>query len=195
MNRASYAAPSNGRFSRCRTVLCAPSQPTTNAAVSSSRAALVVERRAHAAVALDRRDERGLVLDGAAPAAELLREQLLGDVLGNHGDEGVGALLRREPDVRQAALVRHDGDPRRAVRLFEKRPGDPGHVEDLERPRKDGERLGVLRLRRVRLDDPVAGGRAGRTRSRGRARPAPRRRSGHRCLQRRQPSPFFIKNP
>ena len=29
-----------------------------------------------------------------------------------------------------------------------------GHVEDLERPRKDGQRLGMRRLRRARLDEP-----------------------------------------
>ena len=157
--------------------------------------ALAVECGPHAAVALDCRHEQGLVLDRAAPAAELFREELLRDVLGNHGDETVGALLRSEPDVRQAASVRHDGHPRRAVRLFEERAGDPGHVEDLERPGKDGERLGVLRLRRVRLDDPVAEAAASAL---VREEEPDRPRADDqdiRVSSAAQPSPFLIKNP
>ena len=55
--------------------------------------------------------------------------------------------------MRELPAVRDHGDPSDPVRRVEKRPDEAGHVEDLERPREDGERLGVLGLPDARLDD------------------------------------------
>ena len=78
---------------------------------------------------------------------ELFREQPLGDVLGHHGDERIRALLGCEAHVGKPAAVRHDRDRRDTVRNVHERADEPGHVEDLERPGKDGERLGMFGLR------------------------------------------------
>ena len=85
---------------------------------------------------------------------QLLHQQSLRHVLGNHGDEWIRALLGRETHVGKRASMCHDSDRRDAVRPFEERTDEPGHVEDLKRSGKDCERFRVFRLRRARLDEP-----------------------------------------
>ena len=41
-----------------------------------------------------------------------------------------------------------------AVRRFQEWADEAGHIEDFQRSGEDGESLGVLRLRCLRLDDP-----------------------------------------
>jgi hypothetical protein len=48
----------------------------------------------------------------------------------------------------------YDSDRGDAVCHFEKWRDQPGHVENLDRPGKDGEGFRVFRLRRVGLDEP-----------------------------------------
>ena len=43
--------------------------------------------------------------------------------------------------------MRDYGNRSDAVRYFQKRSGDSGHIEDLKRPGKNRERFRVLRLR------------------------------------------------
>jgi hypothetical protein len=69
-------------------------------------------------------------------------------------EKGVCPGLERQ--IRQALLVRGHFDPGHPVRLLQKRPDNIGHVEDLHRPWKNRQRLGVLRLSRLLLDQPPA---------------------------------------
>src|SRR5262249_38733713 len=105
---------------------------------------------------LRRAHERSAVLDDTGPRPQLPGEDSFGLILRHHGDEGVGTLLGHEAHVGEGALVGEDGHRRDPVRRFEERIDEPGHVEDLERARKDGEGLGMLRLCLLALDDPVA---------------------------------------
>jgi hypothetical protein len=155
MNVAWYSAPSNGRPSTCRTVLCAPSHPTTNAALierGSPRCSNVTST----ASSLGRRHERRLVLDHTPSAPQRLGEQRLGGVLRHHRDERIRARGGGERELREPAIARHHRDRNDAVGRREKRRNQRGHVEDLEGPREDRQGLGVFGLSRPLLDDPPA---------------------------------------
>jgi hypothetical protein len=53
----------------------------------------------------------------------------------------------------ELVLVRNDRDPRYAICLFQEWHDYTRHVENLKSARKDGEGLGMLRLRRARLNE------------------------------------------
>jgi len=118
--------------------------------------AVRVERHRHDVVVLDRGHERGGVLDSSAPLLELLDQQSLGDVLRHHRDQRIGAFARRERHSCKGPSVRDDGNRRHLVGRGHERPHQAGHIEDLERSRKDGQGLRVFRLRRSCLDEAPA---------------------------------------
>src|SRR5262249_25228403 len=95
-------------------MLCSrPAGRASSRGLGSIGIRLAVERHAHVIAPRNRPDERRFVFDVSALAPELLHEQLLGHVLGNHGDERVGAVLRNEGDARERAPLRRDCDFRR----------------------------------------------------------------------------------
>ena len=100
-------------------------------------------------------DEGGFILEVAALAVELFEEKLLGAVLGNHGDEGVWGLLRGEVHVSNSALMRDDVDIGDAIGCVEERSGNPGHIENFEGTRKDGQGFGMLRLSGIGFDEAI----------------------------------------
>ena len=72
---------------------------------------------------------------------EVFREQSLSDVLRNHRDERICALFWCEPQISERASMRYHCDRGNAIGHFEERTNEPGHIQDLERTRKDGERF------------------------------------------------------
>ena len=95
------------------------------------------------------------VVDVAGFASELVEKKLLGAVLGNHSDEGIGGLFRGELHAGNSALMRDDVDTGDAVGSLEKGSGDSGHIEDFEGTREDSKGFGMLGLSRVGFDDAV----------------------------------------
>ena len=112
-----------------------------------------LECRDHVTATIDGRHQSGLVFDPARGFGDVLDEQALGDVLRHHRDKRVRAVLWRKPQLRQAPAVADDGDRCDAIRDAQERLDESSHIEDLEGPRKDCQRLGMHRLRRVRLDE------------------------------------------
>ena len=109
----------------------------------------------HAGIVLLQREERGLVLDGASAAAQLLHQEPLRFVLRHHPHERVRRPGRMEIDVPLLVLVREDAESIDAVGCLQEGLDDAGHVENFERPRKDCECLRVRRLRRICFDDAI----------------------------------------
>src|SRR5690242_8706220 len=108
------------------------------------RLPFVVEMHSHASILFNRGYKGGLVLNSAAFALELLRQQLLGHVLWDHRNELVRALMWLKTHVRQPLSMCDHRDRRHPVCFFQKRSHDSRHIEDLHGARKDGKRLGIL---------------------------------------------------
>src|ERR1700746_3399773 len=89
------------------------------------------------------RYECGLVFNLTAFSLQRFDEQFFSHILRNHGHERIGTLLGCKPHVGKRTPVCHYCDRRDAVRHLEKWSDEPGHVKDLNRPRKDCERFGM----------------------------------------------------
>src|ERR1700751_420315 len=97
---------------------------------------------------LDRRNKRGVVFDLAIPRQQLLYEEPLRHILGNHRNEGIRRLFWFKSHVYEPSLTLNDSDRGHPVRHFQEGIDNARHIEDLECAWKNCKRLGVLRLRR-----------------------------------------------
>src|SRR5882724_12922813 len=118
--------------------------------------ALVVHCYAYTVVLLIGRNKGRFVLDCSALTTQLFHQEPLSHVLRNHGNEWIRTFFWCERHLGKSASMCHHSDGRDTIRLFKERADNAGHVEDLERPRKDRERFGMFRLRRARLDKPIS---------------------------------------